>query len=456
MKGEKSITTKNIILILLLGFFCQLAFEIEQHTFTLYAESNIGRAEVVTLMISLSALSVTASTFIFGVLGDRRGRHKWLISAGLILLGVFTLLFGCANYILKVDPLKTSTYLILVDIAMSFSGGIAFNAGVNPWTCDLSTQKNRGTVSSILTTTLFASSIILLVLQGTIVKNFGFSPIFIFSGVSTIILGIVCIFIFNDSAKTHKNIKYKSYTKQLLHSLSFLELFKNKALTFVLISICLFQTAREVYSPYLTYYLWSYFPYYSGHAVNVETASLIEGSTLFIGILLSILFVRILNNGKTYHIAVMAVFLSILGLSLIATAKSYIGLFLALVAISFGYILFKTTTLTWFKNLALHGEKGQLEGSKSIFYMLIPMVLGSLIGQNVIRSIGFTKDVVVNGISKTVDIPTEEIFVVAAILTILTLIPIFIAKKYETLELLSTNKSFEYKIEKKHAWLSFR
>lgn len=429
MKTHRQITTKNWILIILLGFFGQLAFEVEQHTFTLYVETYIGKTEIITLMVSLSALAVTTATFIFGVLGDRRGRFKWLISIGFIFLGIFTLLFGCANFILKTDSTLTGMYLIIIDVVMSFCGAIAFNAGVNPWTCEISNKCNRGSVSSVLTGTLFISSIILLTLQGTIVESCGFTPIFIFSGFSTIVIGILCIFLLKDSSSIEPNIQYKSYFKQLINSLRLKNLFKHKTLAYVLISICVFQIGREVYSSYLTYYLWCYFPTYIGHPIDVGTASLIEGGSLGLGILFSILFIKILNKGKTYYISVIAVLLSVLGLSIMVTATNYFGMVWALITISFGYVLFKTTMLTWYKNLALHGKKGQLEGSKTIFYMLIPMIVGSSLGQFIIQKIGFTKEVLVNNVSKVVEVPTEMIFTVAGFITIITLIPLFLSKE---------------------------
>ena len=94
---------------------------------------------------------------------------------------------------------------------------------------------------------------------------------------------------------------------------------------------------------------------------------------------------------------------------------------------SFGYVLCLLATTAWFKNLCPEDRRGQLEGIKQIFYNLVPMIIGPVIAATIIKKINF----VINVDGVDVTSPTNVIFMVAGIFTVLTLIPLFTAMKYE-------------------------
>ena len=85
------------------------------------------------------------------------------------------------------------------------------------------------------------------------------------------------------------------------------------------------------------------------------------------------------------------------------------------------------TTTAWMKNLYPEGNFGQFEGVRIIFTVMIPMVLGPSTANIIIKAFG--NPVVINGNAGMA--PSNVLFFVAGILSVLTLVPTYFASKYK-------------------------
>ena len=92
-----------------------------------------------------------------------------------------------------------------------------------------------------------------------------------------------------------------------------------------------------------------------------------------------------------------------------------------------GYIAFLQTMRVWAKQLYPADSRGQYEGIWVIFFVLIPMIGGSLLGQWVVQTSGATFINAESG--QTEYIPNGNIFLVGACFVILAVIPLLLAKK---------------------------
>ena len=99
------------------------------------------------------------------------------------------------------------------------------------------------------------------------------------------------------------------------------------------------------------------------------------------------------------------------------------------------------TTMVWCKKLYPETARGQFEGIRIIFFVLIPMVFGPMIADPIIEKYGF--DCLINYGTDTDPAflagktPTEILFLVSAILVVFTFIPLFIARKHHNERVLS-------------------
>lgn len=95
----------------------------------------------------------------------------------------------------------------------------------------------------------------------------------------------------------------------------------------------------------------------------------------------------------------------------LSSAKSLPALLICIIGAATGYILSLQATTAWYKNLCPPEKRGQIEGVKQIFYVLVPMIFGPLVAQGIIAKWGIIKTV--DGIAK--EIPTGSIFLAAGL-----------------------------------------
>lgn len=92
-----------------------------------------------------------------------------------------------------------------------------------------------------------------------------------------------------------------------------------------------------------------------------------------------------------------------------------------------GYILVLQSLTAWMKNLYPEEQRGQFEGIKQIFFVCIPMITGPAIATQVINRMGVEMEV-----SGTMGmVPAPSLFLVSALLTLFTLIPLAAAGRLQ-------------------------
>ena len=80
----------------------------------------------------------------------------------------------------------------------------------------------------------------------------------------------------------------------------------------------------------------------------------------------------------------------------------------------------------WVRQLYPEESRGQFEGIRVLFFTLIPMLIGTVIGNIIVKNGAGS---VVNEYGITENIPTESIYLWAAILLMLAFIPLYFAGK---------------------------
>ena len=166
----------------------------------------------------------------------------------------------------------------------------------------------------------------------------------------------------------------------------------------------------------------------------------IQGVGLILAMGLSIPAIGMINKNKTPLVATIAILVDIVGLVMLylfvrpetidastafsgANAIMLLSVFLAGV----GYILIMQSMTMWIKQLYPEDSRGQFEGIRVLFFTLIPMIIGTSIGNFVIKHGAGT---ITNEYGIVENIPTESMFLMAAVVVVFTLIPLYFAKKH--------------------------
>lgn len=415
-----------------LGLAGQICWNMENQWFNTFVYTKIGKdPSIITGMLICSALATTFATFFFGTWADRTGKRRTFISVGYILWGIFTICFGLTEFISKDLYVLAGISVVLADTVMSFFGSMGNDAGFNTWTTDILTDNNRGQIGAALATQPVLGTILGTVVGGLLVgEDNNYMRLFITMGVFVIIFGIISFVFLNENDDVEPS-KRGSFFKQFISVFNFKEFFKLKELVWVNIAVAVFFIGFNVYFAYIG----NYIIYYLGYTADMM--GIIEAVPLVLSMLTAIPASYLINKNKHVPLSIFAIIINIIGLLVLAPItpdmvdntkifdfRLWLGIFL----VGVGYVTILQTTKVWTKQLYPENSKGQFEGIWILFFVLIPMIGGSFIGEAVVKTSG---EVILNELSgQTEYIPNGNIFFVGAIVILLSMLPVIMTRKY--------------------------
>ena len=433
--GKKTNPAKFWLLVWLLGLAGQLCWNIENQWFNTFVYAKIAKdPTIISWMLAISALATTISTFLFGCVSDRKGNRKTLISLGYIFWGVFTILFGTTEFLGKRNS-DTASFIgiafavIAADAIMSFFGSMGNDIGFNAWINDHMTPENSGSLGAALAVQPVIGTIAGTVLGGLLVgANDNYMRLFVVIGGSVIVLGLVSLFGMKDVETLRPSIK-GSFSQQFFSIFNVKEYLKHRELVFVNLMLAVYFISFNVYFSHLG----NFMIYYLGF--TADTMGLIEGVGLLLAMFTSIPAIKFIREDKSSLIILFAVVINAIGLLIIGLLVSPENvnpstiwnpvLLIGVLLVGIGYILFLQTITVWSKRLYPEDARGQFEGIRIIFYVLIPMVVAPLISTPIIKNNGEIIDE--NGF--TAYLPTNTLFLAGVVIVLLTLIPLWAANK---------------------------
>ena len=415
-----------------LGLAGQICWNMENQWFNTFVYAKIGKdPSIITGMLICSAAATTFATFFFGTWADRTGKRRTFIAWGYILWGIFTIAFGLTQFISKELYLLMAVSVVLADTVMSFFGSMGNDAGFNTWTNDIMTDRNRGQIGAALATQPVLGTILGTVVGGMIVgENDNYMLLFIVMGVFVIVFGFISMLSLNKKDDVPPSVR-GSFWQQFISVFNFKKFFELKELVWVNVGVAIFFIGFNVYFAYIGNYL----IYYLGYTADMM--GIIEAVPLVLAMLTAIPIGMLINRNKHPFIAVASIAVNIAGLLILFPVKAenvdstqifnpilWLGVFV----VGVGYVGILQTTKVWTKQLYPADAKGQFEGIWILFFVLIPMIGGSLIGQAVVKTGGETFINAESGLTEYV--PNGNVFIVGAAVILLSLIPFLLAAKH--------------------------
>lgn len=372
---------------------------------------------ITSWMVAVSALASTVTTLVFGTLSDRIGKRKPLIIWGFICWGLVT--FGFAFGAELSNTVIAGIFCVIMDGIMSAIGSIGSDAGYMAWTIDITTKRERAKLGAWLGVMPLLSTVVVSLIAGFVVDKLGYFWLFAIVGGIVTIFGFLAIFVVKDSP-TLAPQKRGSFRQQFLEALDIKNFVKNKALMMVLIVYAVYMILFDLWTPYSTVYMINYIGF------SATQASLGAGIGIIIASLFAIPFTKLVQKGKKeFTVLVIVTMVSIVGdviFGLTAYTHSYIVGLIGIILLLMGYVGVEQTCVSWMKNLFPTNAYGQYEGIRMIFYVAVPMVVGSSLANFLINTFGakIGDGVVVN----------ETVFYIVAALSVVIIIPSYLADKY--------------------------
>ncbi|MPM77955.1 Multidrug resistance protein MdtH [bioreactor metagenome] len=412
-KAKTKLGANNWIAIVLLAFSGQIAWVIENSWFNTFVNDVISPApKVISLMVALSAITATLTTLIMGTLSDRLGKRKIMILVSYILWGISTMVFPAAGAV-KSATLAVVAVLAL-DCLMTFFGSTANDASFNAWLTNVTDETNRGTVSGITELFPLLAMVVTTIVSGMLIEYFGYTLFFTSMGLLVVVCGLVGGLLMKEAPIPKVEGERTGFWKQVFSGFSVRAVRENKKLFSLYFCVLVFAIAEQICMPYQIIYFTKTLGYsYDVIGVNLGLMVLLAG-------ICGVFFGRLVDSLGKPKLLLVALFVSALGFLLVSLARDMVFLCVAIFVRSFGMVAKLITTGAWIKDLTPPASAGQFQGIRMIFWVLLPMVIGPFIGERIITFFG--QPVVVDG--KAGFLPTHLIFIAAAIVTLIALLPV--------------------------------
>lgn len=436
----------NILLFNLMG---AIAWNVENMYFNTFlynsvyagasAEAMAGTmapTTAISRMVALSAVTAVVTTFLMGTLSDRMKNRKLFISVGYIAWGVVTALFGfisrdnvAAIFNLSDDAkiLTTTVWaVILMDMLMTFMGSTSNDSAFNAWVTDVTTTETRPKVESAFTINgLVAMGIVMGIGSFAQAGTIPYSIFFLCLGCFVIVCGILGLFLLKEPE--HKIVaeeKNASYWSDLFYGFKPSVIKKNLNLYLILVAVGLYSIAIQVFFPYLFVYL-----QYVVLPANPNLLSIATIITAVIAIAVAVAGIVILMKlaGKNKALALVpGIVCLVVGLLILSTSTSLPIMLIGIAPTVIGYLVLMIQLNAAIRDFIPEGMAGRFQGIRMIFMVLLPMVIGPWLGDIACRNSNITY---VNEYGVETIVPSAAMFLYAAIVALLALVPLIILIK---------------------------
>lgn len=431
MKEKGFLSKRSWAVIILFGLVGQIAWSVENMYFNLFVFDTVAPdLGVVTLMVQLSGVVATVTTLIAGTLSDKLGNRRSFISYGYLIWGITVALFGA----LSVDGIQnifgldkesalfaTLIAVVVADCVMTVFGSTANDASFNAWVTDNTKEEFRGKVEGVLSVLPLVAMLIVAGGFGILVEMIGYFALFLALGIVISVCGLIGIFIVKDSPLLVKN----GSVKDIFYGFKPSVVKTNCPFYITLIIMAIYGIACQIFMPYLIIYMKTYLNF------SVMEYSVVFGLAIVLGAIINLILGGISDKKDKIKLLYIAGLVMALGLFLmyLFNFESHL-LTLALFGVAgfvmiTGYIFFLALSGAIVRDYTPEKDAGKLQGVRMIFYVLIPMIVGPMIGNEINKRRNIPlPDTGSADTMTTMYIPAPEIFLAGAIVTLLTLLVI--------------------------------
>ena len=407
------------------GFMGQIAWTVENMYFNvfIYKMFNASPSDI-SLMVGASAVSATLTTVFMGALSDKVGKRKLFICGGYILWGIsiFTFCFLRLELIEKVFGATVQaasvgiSLVIALDCLMTFFGSTANDAAFNAWVTDMTDNTNRGTAEGI--NSMMPMLSVLAVFGGFMAfdldKSESWVWIFAIIGICVLIVGILGFFIIEND----KNVPTQSgYLKNVVHGFLPSTLKNNSALYFYLFSMILYNISIQTFMPYLIIYY--------EKTLKMENYTLIMAPAVILAAVATFFWGKFYDKAGFNAPCVISFACLIVGYVILVFTQTMLPVFIGSLFMMCGFLCTGAMFGAKIRDLTPVGEAGRFQGVRIFSQVLVPGIVGPIIGQAVLKN----ADTVLNGDGTTSFLPNANIFIAASVVALVALAFVQIGKK---------------------------
>lgn len=433
---NKEFSRRHWLILLLFGAIGQIAWSVENMYFNLFVFDTIAPdLEAITLMVQLSGVTATVVTLVAGTLSDKAGMRRKFISIGYLIWGITVALFGfispeIIDQIFNTGATKAIEIALIAVIAgdcvMTLFGSTANDAAFSAWVTDNTTPANRGSIEGVISILPLIAMLIVAGGFGMLVGALGYSTLFLLLGIVITACGAAGLFIIKDSP----DLVRSGSMKDIIYGFKPSVIKGNPAFYICLIIILIYGIACQVFMPYMIIYMKTYLGF------SVVEYSVVFGIAILLGAVVNLFLSRLsdrMDKVKLLYIATVVMSVGLFAMYLSRDMGKSANLILfgisGLVMIC-GYIFVCALVGSTLRDTTPTDAVGKLQGVRMVFSVLIPMIVGPMIGNAINSARNIPIDSTSADAMTTAYMPAPEIFLAGSLITLLMLAVIpFLAKK---------------------------
>jgi len=404
----KGLNKKFWISLFIFGLAGQVAWTIENMYLNVFIYKLFNAsASNISLMVATSSIVATFTTWIMGAVSDYFGKRKKFICFGYILWGISILGFRflCTNQMLTMASLGIQL-AILLDCVMTFFGSTANDAAFNAWLTDRGDGSNRGKIEGYNSILPILSMIIVFgsFMGFDLDKASSWSTIFTIIGGSILVIGLLGLILIEEKTIEKTSVKIKEL---LFYSLKKEVIQKNKMLYATLIVFAIFATSINVFMPYLLLYF--------EQGLHLNNYVILFAPAILIAAIATTFLAKIYDLQGIKLSSTVSVGILMIGYLFMILFKNIPCVFTGTLLIMIGYMMSLSVFVAEIRSRIPENKAGQFQGIRMICQVLIPGVIGPIIGSCLLSN----AKIIINNDGTTSFIPNRMIFVGAAVVGIL-------------------------------------
>ena len=408
MEKTKKLGGKFWLALTIFSLMGQVAWVIENMFLNVFIyEAYEASQTQIAWMVRASAITATLTTIFLGALSDRIGKRRLFISGGYILWGISILGFVFVDRFIVAATLGV-TLVILFDCIMTFFGSTANDAAFNAWLTDSTDSSNRGKAEGI--NAMMPLIAVLAVFGGTMLLNnesdFYWTIIFAVIGVLTIVIGVLGFFLIKEP-KLQK--AEGGYFESIIYGFKPRTMKKNPVLYVGLAAFIVFNTSIQIFMPYLIIYYTK--------TLKMDDYVLIMAPAIILASVVTVIWGKLYDKKGFTLSGVLSLVMLMAGYALLFFTQHKVPVFIGSFLMMSGYLSGMAVFGALIRDNTPQDKSGQMQGIRICSQVLIPSILGTAIGEWVLRNAETFK----GDDGRRMFIPNANIFLASAI----AVIPVF-------------------------------
>ena len=403
---------------LLIGLVGQFSWTIENMYLNVYLYNTVTQnTSYIAAMVACSAITATVTTLVMGIVSDKVRHRKPFISVGYLLWGISVVAFGFISTE-HLSIAAAAAAIVILDCVMTFFGSTANDAAFNAYVTDVTDGTNRGRVEAVLSTLPLISMLVIFGLFDGMTQQGRWQEFFLIFGLLVSATGLVSLFLLEKRTTPAND---SAFFSSIVYGFRPSVWRANAMLYLSLTALCLFSVAVQVFFPYLMIYMQSF--------LHLDSYPIVLGVVLIVASAVSVFAGRFIDRVGKLRFVLPAGGLMFLGLAAMFFARGAVAVIAAGAVMMSGYLLVQSALSAAVRDCTPPEQAGQFQGIRMVFAVLIPMCTGPYIGSFVIARTG--SGATYEDLGAVKQIPTPWIFLAAAAVLLLVLIPVHAMKRRE-------------------------